>query len=115
MLLPHAFSTRRRRVPAVLAMVLYLAVGVAAPWAHARGEVLSSRSEVEAQHTQLCTRIHTEAACQVGITFQVLSNLPRALPAGAAARSIPLGGGLETPFVRPGSSSPHPVRAPPAR
>ena len=95
-------------------MVLYLVVGVAAPLAHAKSEVLSSRPEVEAQHTRFCPRIHTEAACQVGLTFLVLSTLPRALPASGPQQSRSVGGGHPTPVLRPESSSPHPVRAPPA-
>jgi len=95
-------------------MVLYLAVAVAAPLAHARSEVLSSQPGVEARHTQLCARIHTEAACQVGITFQVISTLPRILPANRIQQSIPVGRVRETVAVRPESSSPHLVRAPPA-
>lgn len=95
-------------------MVLYLVVGVAAPLVHAWGEVLSSQPGVEAQHTQFCARIHTEAACQVGITFQVISTLPRALPAGSPQLYSPVVGVREMPLVRPESSSPHLVRAPPA-
>jgi hypothetical protein len=95
-------------------MVLYLAVGVAAPLAHARGEVLSSRPEVEAQHTRLCARIHTEAACLVGITFQVLSPLPQSLAPEPNQRSIPTGQARETLLAPPQASGPHSVRAPPA-
>jgi hypothetical protein len=94
-------------------MVLYLAVGVAAPLVHARGEVLSSQPEAEAQHTRLCARIHTEAACLVGITFQVLSPLPHALAPEPVQRSISTGQGLETLLPHPQASRPHPVRAPP--
>ncbi len=95
-------------------MFLYLAVGVAAPLAHARSEVLASRPEVEAKHTPLCARIHTEAACLVGITFQVLAPSPRALAAEAPQRFVPPAGERETPFIRLGASSRHLVRAPPA-
>jgi hypothetical protein len=94
-------------------MVLYLAVGLVAPLAHAQSEVLSSKPEVEAQHTPLCARIHTEAACLVGITFQVLSPFPRVLPPEGAQRFISTGQARETPFVPLRASSLHSVRAPP--
>jgi hypothetical protein len=114
--MPHLSipSPRRRRASAVLATVLYLAMGVAAPLAHARGEVLSSKPEAEAQHTRLCARIHTEAACLVGITFQVLSPLPHALAPEPVQRSLPTGQAREPLLAHRRAPSPHPVRAPPA-
>ncbi len=107
-------SPRRRTASAGLALALYVATAIAVPLAHARHEVLSSKPEVEAQHTQLCARIHTEATCLVGSTFQLPSPLPRALAADGPQHSSGTAHARETLIVRREASSRHLVRAPPA-
>ncbi len=106
---------RRRKASAGFALALYLASAVAAPLAHARTEVLSSRPEVEAQHTKLCARIHTEATCLVCSTVQLPSPLPRALAPDAPQRPRGIAYAREVLIVRREASSRHLVRAPPAR
>ncbi len=106
---------RRRTASARFALALYLASAIVVPLAHARSEVLSSRPEVEAQHTRLCLRIHTEATCLVCSTFQLPSPLPRALATDGSPRPGAPGPARETLIVRREASSRHLVRAPPAR
>lgn len=115
MLSLNAAPPRPRRASALLAAVLYLGLAIAAPLAHARSEVLSSRPEVEVQHSQLCARIHTEATCLVGIAFQVLAPAPRALPTAGPERTVPARAPRQTSPLRPEATSRHLVRAPPTR
>ncbi len=107
--------TRRRLPSAVLAAVLYAASAVVVPVVHARTEVLRSTSEVEAQHTQQCPRIHAEASCLVCSAFQFPTPLPRVLADAAPDRVYPTGRVGETSTVSREGPSQHFVRAPPAR
>lgn len=108
-------SARRRLVSAVLAAALYAASAVVVPVVHARTEVLRSTSEVEAQHTSQCPRIHAEASCLVCSTFQFPTPLPRVLADAGPGRGDPTGGVGETAAVTREGPSQHSVRAPPTR
>ncbi len=108
-------SARRRLLSAVIASALYVASAIAVPVVHARTEVLRSTSEVEAQHTQQCPRIHAEATCLVCSTFQFPTPLPRVLADAGPDRVCPTGRTRETLTVSQAGPSQHLVRAPPAR
>jgi len=108
-------SARRRLVSAVIAAALYAASAVVVPLVHARTEVLRSTSEVEAQHTQQCPRLHAEASCLVCSTFQFPTPLVRVLADAGPKRGCPTGRVGETPTVSRAGPSQHLVRAPPAR
>jgi len=108
-------SARRRLPSAVIAAVLYAASAVVVPMVHARSEVLRSASEVEAQHTEQCPRIHAEATCLVCSTFQFHTPLPRALAGAGPERLCPTATTPPAPTVSREGPSQHLVRAPPAR
>ncbi|MBI2536496.1 MAG: hypothetical protein HYW06_05940 [Gemmatimonadetes bacterium] len=108
-------SARPRLGSAVIAAVLYAASAVVVPVVHARTEVLRSTSEVEAQHTQQCPRLHAEASCLVCSTFQFPTPLPRVLAHASSDRVCPTGGPRETLTLSREGPSQHLVRAPPAR
>jgi len=105
---------RRRFVSAVIAAALYAASAIVVPMAHARTEVLRSMSEVEAQHTEQCPRIHAEATCLVGSTFQFPAPLPRSLADTGPDHVIKGRAVGEAPTRSREQSHQHPVRAPPA-
>ncbi|MBI2615183.1 MAG: hypothetical protein HYW52_05855 [Gemmatimonadetes bacterium] len=108
-------SARPRLGSAVIAAVLYAASAVVVPVVHARTEVLRSTSEVEAQHTQQCPRLHAEASCLVCSTFQFRTPLPRAFASAGPHRVCPTGGARQTLIISREGPSQHLVRAPPAR
>lgn len=112
---PLSRPMARRRLSAVIAAALYAASAIVVPLAHARSEVLRSTSEVEAQHTEQCPRIHAEATCLVCSTFQFPTPLPRVLADSGPDRGSPTGRLGETATVRRDGPSPHYVRGPPAR
>jgi hypothetical protein len=108
-------SPGRRLPSAVIAAALYAASAVLVPVVHARTEVLRSTSEVEAQHTEQCPRIHAEATCLACSTFQLHTPLPRALAGAGPDRGCPTVGTRPTPTISREGPSQHLVRAPPAR
>lgn len=106
---------RRRLVSAAIAAALYAASAIVVPMVHAKTEVLRSTSEVEAQHTEQCPKIHAEATCLAPSAFQLPAPLPRALPDAGPDRAVPAAPARETLALRRDRPSQHPVRAPPAR
>jgi hypothetical protein len=98
---------------AVLAAALYVASAVVVPLVHARTEVLSSRAEVEAQHSAQCPRIHAEAAGLGCSTFQFAPPQSQAsLTEAAARRAQSAPSGEPQPRFRDQQRQ-HLVRAPP--
>ncbi len=109
-----ATAAIKRRRAALVAAVLYLGSAGAAPLVHAAVEASRATPAVERAHSDLCPRIHCEAACPSGATL-----LPPRAPApthefvAAAATGCRPSKGVTPP--RSSGTPPHAVRAPPAR
>jgi hypothetical protein len=99
----------RRIATAFAAVLLYAAVAVVLPVAHAETEVLQGATGIERGHSDACPRIHSDSVCVLVGAFQLPTNgtpVPRSAAAEvgtkvrAAANPTPRHPGLTTRFVR---------------
>lgn len=74
----------RRVATGFAAVLLYAAVAVVLPVAHAETEVLRGATGIERGHSDACPRIHSDSVCMLVGTFQLPMNgtpVPRAAAA----------------------------------
>lgn len=105
---------KRRPLLAVVATVLYLGIAVGVPLLHAQTEVASGEQGVEAEHSDTCPRLHTDAGCPAVTGFQFPETPVRHVPVDALGTRRVVGVSITPLPAHPAPEATPPVRAPPS-